>query len=605
MASTLSNPFSINGVLSTDKTVLENLNDLCTAASSWLTYDVTQGKWCVVINRLGTASIEFDDSNIIGNINISDTGINELYNAVSVEFPHVDLRDETDYVDLEIPSDELYPNENKNTLNLSINCINNPVQAQLLGSIELKQSRVAKIIEFRTDFSKLGLKAGDLINVTNEIYGFDQKTFRIVTIEEDDSDGVVLSITALEYDPSVYSSDGIVRTQRSKRTGIVLASQNEEIRNSNDVDVGNQMVRLLAANVGASLLSSLFKRVLGSNLFGPTDQTAADIDKIVSGVRRPTLNSISISDEVICAGDSVTVSVGYECASCLFVIPTLDYTYTITGVPSASIGIPLTGTVAVSPGSGGELVIPTTSLAGGTDTETFTIEIGGQSEFVTVQKPFDYFYTTTASATTIDEGESVTVTLTTVDIEEGTEIDYEITGTTDSVLSPLTGSVLIDASGQATITIDTEVIVGYTGDKTITVTFSPELEDPCGYLDRSVGIVISDLSPAPPPDTTSVFTEVPIVWEGVYDGATGQLKEIRPKKTARLHQARTGEASITVPLTVSVTQGSPSTVTVLTTAQVSGVAGVSGQEYSIITTFDSIQPNKSVTGTKQTVYGYF
>lgn len=219
---------------------MQNLQTLCQASGCWLSFDIETGKWAVTINGPGTSQATFNDSNIIGGINISGTGINELYNAVEVEFPHIDLADSRDYVRLEIPTAQRFANEPDNTLTLSFDCINDPMQAELIGARELKQSRVDKVIEFRTDFSKIGLKAGDLITVTNTMYGFSNKMFRIIKIVEDDAnDGVLtLTITALEYDADVYSTAGLTRTERNRSTGLINPTVLKEADVINNVNNG-------------------------------------------------------------------------------------------------------------------------------------------------------------------------------------------------------------------------------------------------------------------------------------------------------------------------------------------------------------------------------
>lgn len=214
--------FNINGVFSTDKTVIQNLETLCTAAGSWFTFDIHTGKWSVIINQPGYSTASFDDDNILGSISISGTGLTELYNSVKVEFPHSDLNDERDFIQVSIPLENRFINEYENTLEMQFDCINDPLQAEVLGFVELKQSRVDKIIQFRTDYSQLGLKAGDLIDVTSAMYGFDQKMFRIVTVsEEDEGNSIVLSITALEYDADVYNFDNIDLYEVSNANGII------------------------------------------------------------------------------------------------------------------------------------------------------------------------------------------------------------------------------------------------------------------------------------------------------------------------------------------------------------------------------------------------
>lgn len=245
MSTIQQNLFQINGVIDTGRSVMDNINQLCTASGCWVTYDTNEGLWSVIINRPGSSVKAFNDSNIIGGINISGTGINELYNKVTVEFPHEELRDQTDYVDLVVQTALRFPNELDNTLNIQLQCINNPVQAQYIGNVELKQSRVDKVIEFRTDYSAIGLKAGDLIDVTTEVYGYVNKLFRIVRLTEVDAEGggIDISVVALEYDEDVYYQTGITREDRTKKIGIIPKSINTTLGTSDERAVASQVRR--------------------------------------------------------------------------------------------------------------------------------------------------------------------------------------------------------------------------------------------------------------------------------------------------------------------------------------------------------------------------
>lgn len=215
--------FRINGVISTDKTVYQNIETLASAAGAWFTYDYHAGKWSVNINKAGSSIASFNDSNIIGGINVSGTGIKDLYNSVRVEFPHLDLNDETDYINIEIPTADRFAGEVDNQLQIHYDILNDPIQAQHLGLIELKQSRVDTVIEFVTDFSKLGLNSGDLIDVTNTVLGWTSKVFRIITISEEDADdgNINIKITALEYDANVYDTTDLYRYIRTNENGII------------------------------------------------------------------------------------------------------------------------------------------------------------------------------------------------------------------------------------------------------------------------------------------------------------------------------------------------------------------------------------------------
>ena len=67
-AQTLADRYQINGLLDTARPVMENIEKLCSAAGSWLSYDIHEGKWGVVINTTGTSVASFDDTNILGSI---------------------------------------------------------------------------------------------------------------------------------------------------------------------------------------------------------------------------------------------------------------------------------------------------------------------------------------------------------------------------------------------------------------------------------------------------------------------------------------------------------------------------------------------------------
>jgi hypothetical protein len=222
-AQTLANRYQINGLIDTADNVMTNIEKICSAAGSWLSYDIHEGQWGVVINTTGTSVASFNDTNILGNISVSGTGLTDLYNSVKVEFPHRDLRDSADFVTIEIPDEDRNANEEDNALNLTYDIINEPIQAQLLGFIELKQSRVDLVITFETDYSNFNVKAGDIIDVTNERFGFDSKLFRVITTSEiqDDLGAIRISITALEYEPNVYSVDDLYRFTRTDENGII------------------------------------------------------------------------------------------------------------------------------------------------------------------------------------------------------------------------------------------------------------------------------------------------------------------------------------------------------------------------------------------------
>lgn len=196
----------INGVIDTNKPVWKNIENIANSAGAWVTYDSTTGKYEAVVNKAGTSSHSFTDTNIIGPIKVSGTGLDGLYNRVEVQFPLTDVKDSSDYVKAFTPGADLKDDEPDNKLSLTYPLVNNPLQAIRLGLLELKQSRVDLVVEFTTDFHQNDVKAGELIDITNDIFSWTNKVFRVLQVKEvDNGKDLLYQITALEYDADVYT----------------------------------------------------------------------------------------------------------------------------------------------------------------------------------------------------------------------------------------------------------------------------------------------------------------------------------------------------------------------------------------------------------------
>jgi len=598
------NAFEINGVIDTSQNVFDNLNTLATASGCWLTYDVATGLWSVIINRAGSSTKSFNDSNIIGGISVTGSGINECYNKVTVEFPHKDLRDQIDYIDLAIPEAERFDNEEDNILNIQLNIVNDPVQAQYIAAVELKQSRVDKIIEFRTDYSALGVKAGDLIDVTASAYGFSSKVFRVIKLVEIDNDdgNIELQITALEYDSNVYNSTGLIRSERTKKTGILPKITNEELQTLDDQAAGVDLERLLLTTATTGLLNYVLSRnPITGKITQSLTPTNAQRDAVLSKIKEPDV--VISGPGAICEGETLILTVTTDC-DCLLDTSAYEFSYTITGVQAADIApFPLTGKTKV-----GIVQIPIVQDATA-ESESLTFTIGNSSRTIILRDKLSYSYNCSISATSVTEGGSLTATLTTTGISDGTSIPYAISGNAGGRISTaLTGNVTVN-SNQATLTINTIDDAVYQGNQTVTLTFDPTAVDNCNQLNNSLNFTVIDndtAPPAPPADTTCEYVSVPMVWCGVYDGTDNQLKGVSVRQYAMLPKALAGEATVTVPLTLTITKGNPSTIAVATTTTVASSNVLGGSPIQIITAFNSVVPKGLITGSSTTtVYGYF
>ena len=199
--------YEINGVINTGDTIKNNLDRINIASSSWTTFDHKSGKWKVVANTTGTAVMNFNDDNIIGEITVTATNLEDLYNQVEVAYANRGTRDQSDYYKASIDPAAMNDLEPVNILRMRVDMVNNKVHAGRIGNIELNQSRVDLVITFQADYSALQVEAGDIISVTNPIYDFNAKLFRVTRVRETEGDDghLAAEISALEYNASIYA----------------------------------------------------------------------------------------------------------------------------------------------------------------------------------------------------------------------------------------------------------------------------------------------------------------------------------------------------------------------------------------------------------------
>lgn len=324
--STLPARYKINGLLDTKDPVFDNIEKICNACGTFMSYDIHEGKWAVIINKTETAVMTFDDSNIVGPIQVNGTSILNLYNSVRVEYPLRDTEDGIDFVTVEIPTEDRYQNEPDNVLQLRLDMCNEPVQAEIIGLIELKQARIDQIVTFQSDYSTLNLNAGDVIAVTNDLYQFNAKPFRVITLKEIDADdgSIRIEVTALAYDANVYDTSDLGRYIRSDRNGIkgigsigqpnepTLTVYQQDVRPGIQVEavVPSGIVEIMelwlsSDNTNFKLIGTEYPE--GGTSFNPGDTVVFDYDQLdsqniyvkVRGMNSTTTGPFSVADSFL------------------------------------------------------------------------------------------------------------------------------------------------------------------------------------------------------------------------------------------------------------------------------------------------------------------
>jgi len=217
--STTNARYQINGMLSSFNAVSNNIDEICQASATFFTFNPKKGQFAAIPNRaLSTAELNncltYNDDNIVSKIDISSTELYSLYNGVEVSFMDNTRKDQTNTIKVTTPGSDRNSNEPDNTLTYTLNMINDNIRAERLANIDLNQSRVGTVIQFSADFSGMQSDVGDVIKLTNSLYGWTDKLFRIMRVTEVQGESGMISaqISALEYSADYYTNPVSVET---------------------------------------------------------------------------------------------------------------------------------------------------------------------------------------------------------------------------------------------------------------------------------------------------------------------------------------------------------------------------------------------------------
>jgi len=218
--------FRFDGVLDTNKTIMENLQDMASCCDCLVKYNEITGLWGVIVQKPDyVVAMNLNDSNIVSSIQISPLDISSTYNVIECKFPDETNQDAFNSVtfDLEqIAPELLFPNEPVNKQSVSLPLVNNNVRAQYIANRMLEAAREDLQVQVDINFSGLQLEAGDIVTITNINYGWNNKLFRInKVVDQFSDDGLILSkLTMTEFNSSVYDDKDITEFALSPNTGI-------------------------------------------------------------------------------------------------------------------------------------------------------------------------------------------------------------------------------------------------------------------------------------------------------------------------------------------------------------------------------------------------
>lgn len=218
--------FRFDGVLNTNRSIMDNLQDMASSCDALLKYNEITGQWAVITqSSTYTVAMDLNDSNMVSAIQITPLDIAASYNVIECKFPdnsNQDAFNSTTFDLQEIDPTLLFPNEPVNKNSVSLPLVNNDVRAQYIATRMLKAGREDLQVTVQINFEGIQLEAGDIVTLTNTNYGWAAKLFRVMKVTEKfASDGAVTADLILtEFNAAVYDDTPITQFQPSPNTGI-------------------------------------------------------------------------------------------------------------------------------------------------------------------------------------------------------------------------------------------------------------------------------------------------------------------------------------------------------------------------------------------------
>ena len=204
-----------NIVIDTSKKAIDNVKDLVRGSRSYLNF--SSGKYKILVESSGSASITLTEDNILGGITVLSKNKNSRYNRVIVSYinPSKNYQSDTTQFPPVYEDPELIVTADKfETMKaedgglllegkFDFSMFTNKFQAQEMAEIILRRSRSSLNISIKADATALDLSIGDIVNITHATPAFSAKPFRVqgMSLNADQS----VSLQCSEHQDSYYT----------------------------------------------------------------------------------------------------------------------------------------------------------------------------------------------------------------------------------------------------------------------------------------------------------------------------------------------------------------------------------------------------------------
>jgi hypothetical protein len=207
------NIFDTNAVIDTSRKIIENVRELVKGCRGYLPY--SSGKYSLVIETTGTASITLTEDDILNGYNLSSPSKNERYNRCIVSFVNPDRNFQVDEVQFPPIDDSGLPSADQHATmknadggillegRFDFKTITSPYQAEEMAEIILRRSRESLTLSLNVSFDAYDLAIGEIVNITHSSLGFSAKPFRIIEITFNEDYTIGLSL--VEYQATHYT----------------------------------------------------------------------------------------------------------------------------------------------------------------------------------------------------------------------------------------------------------------------------------------------------------------------------------------------------------------------------------------------------------------
>tara|TARA_X000001036_G_scaffold117707_3_gene111208 strand:+ start:2067 stop:4973 length:2907 start_codon:yes stop_codon:yes gene_type:complete len=207
------NIFDTNFVLDTGRKVIDNLRELIKGCRGYLPY--TQGKYKLIIETTGSASITLTEDNIIGGYVLSSPDKNSKFNRVIATYINPARNFQVDEAQFPPIDDSGLPSADQHSTmktadggvllegRFEFPSLTSTYQAEEMAEIILRRSREALVLQITADFNAYDLAIGDIVGITHSSLGFSAKNFRVLSITFNED--YTISLNLVEHQNSHYT----------------------------------------------------------------------------------------------------------------------------------------------------------------------------------------------------------------------------------------------------------------------------------------------------------------------------------------------------------------------------------------------------------------